>query len=204
MALPLHFFHPFSSEEANHRFVSSLFSVLTSCLLWVSTQEAALFYWWFLFIDTFKPRHTPISSEVLLHHLIAASLVVVTLCSNLLFLPVEIPIVDAITYNLLLLERTTPILHASWILKHIHYTKLAIVSFALLMILWVPWRLIPSFTSMVLVLDITSTYWVLAFVYGLSAMQFYWFFRICVTFINALRARGQETNGKDEIDQKNR
>jgi hypothetical protein len=193
-SLPLHFINVFSNEEANHRLTSALVS---SAMTYFSQFDSLYFYLGFLLIDLLKPRSLGLSKEVLVHHGLAASLVLITLNRNILFDEEYHKSVDFITTQFLLFERTTPLLHLAWILRYCEFKTLASAVFLCLLLCWIPWRLQPSYAIFVELQGIVNSL-VWGIVCGLCAMQWYWFYKLCTTFASALMPRDDQINLESE------
>jgi hypothetical protein len=204
-SLPLHFLQVFEYEEANFRLGSALVSLAVTVGVSHHLEDCLWFYLGFLFFDCIKPRHEKIGLELILHHCIAAGLVLITVHQQSLFLENELFAVNFITHRFLIFERTTPLLHASWIFREYGYHNAAKVVFICLILAWIPWRLQPSYDIFMVIDMVPPTFTVITL--SLCAIQWYWFYKLCLTFAKALVPENNESNGgseKNEANPKNR
>ena len=191
-SLPLHFLVPFADEEANFRLTSGLVSFIISYIL--EDRTSLEYYLGFLLFDCIKPRKQGLTRELLFHHGLAASLVLITLNKHMIFDPSDFYVVNFITRSFLVFERTTPFLHLSWILRHFHYTNAATIVFVCVILAWIPWRLQPSY-DIYMVSHLIPNYASYVIVMVLCALQWYWFYKLCITFAGAIMPICHETNG---------
>ena len=100
----------------------------------------------YLFLDMFI-RKDLLEVDILVHHISGATISLLFCICKKYFDPFNQDLMVSATLNLLNMEFTTPFLHLGWICKKYKRVYLMSLFAILVIILWIPFRILGSFTA---------------------------------------------------------